>query len=210
MAGIVKSYTSLANFVKYQKLILPIVITVVLIAGIYLVWLVASRFLTNAPANEISFGTNEATGTQELINEGEVNYPAPGFELADLPGNKIKLSDYNEKTVVLNFWTTWNPACQDQLKILDSYYQEIKDNQNVVVLAVNNQEDKSLVSNFITRGKYELPVLLDEKGEVGDMYKVTILPMTYFINPQLRVAEKYIGILNETELKEKVARLSSP
>lgn len=43
---------------------------------------------------------------------------APDFEVVDLKGNTFKLSDFNGKPVLLNFWATWcPPACPSCLSL---------------------------------------------------------------------------------------------
>ena len=41
-----------------------------------------------------------------------VDVAAKDFELEDLKGNKVKLSDYEGQIVFLNFWATWCPPCR--------------------------------------------------------------------------------------------------
>ena len=120
----------------------------------------------------------------------------------------MRLSDFRKKKiVVLNFWTTWNPAAEDELMILDNYYQKIKNSPDFAVLAVNNQEDKKIVDNFLRRSGASLPVLYDERGEAGELYKLSILPTTYFINRRGAVADFYVGILSEAEIKDRAEKL---
>ena len=58
--------------------------------------------------------------TTELPLKGEVDYltqmgvvkanqmiNAPGFVLFDIEGRKIRLSDFQGKFIMLNFWATW-------------------------------------------------------------------------------------------------------
>ncbi|MDP1815065.1 MAG: TlpA disulfide reductase family protein, partial [Leadbetterella sp.] len=40
---------------------------------------------------------------------------APGFTLEDISGNTIKLSDYNNNVVLLEFWATWCPPCKESI-----------------------------------------------------------------------------------------------
>lgn len=41
--------------------------------------------------------------------------PAADFSLRDLKGQKIRLSDLRGKVVLINFWTTWCPACLSEM-----------------------------------------------------------------------------------------------
>ncbi len=58
--------------------------------------------------------------TTELPLKGEVDYltqmgvvkanqmiNAPGFVLSDIEGRKMRLSDFQGKFIMLNFWATW-------------------------------------------------------------------------------------------------------
>lgn len=188
---------------RFKKWLKRLLIPFVLIFGIVLIYLIAARFFKKPP-QEITFEPEEAKQSAE---GKKIDYLAPDFKLPNIEGEKVKLSDYKGKNIVLTFWTTWNPAAQDQIVILESYYQEIKDRKDIVLLVVNNQEDKSIVSNFIRRGGYILPILLDEDGSIGELYKISTLPATYFINQKRMVKEIYIGVLNREELRDKVEKL---
>jgi len=174
----------------------------ILIIGVFLIYLIANQFFKGT-SEEITFEPKRT----ETAEGKATDYPAPGFELPNLEGKAVKLSDYRDKNVILTFWTTWNPAAQDQIVVLESYYQEIKDKTDISLFAVDNQEDKSVVSNFIRRGGYILPVLLDESGKAGESYKINTLPATYFINQAGKVEEIYIGVLSKEEIISKVEHL---
>ncbi len=179
--------------------------------GIFLIYLASSVFFT-PPSREITFEEfepykeEEKTGSQ-TTSTASVNYSAPDFELPNLIGEKINLNDFKDKIVILVFWTTWNPAAQDQIAILESYYQEISAQDEINLITINSQEDKSAVASFINRGEYQLPVLLDEGGLVGELYSINILPAFYFINKDKMVKDRYVGALNKEEIKEKAMKL---
>ena len=60
---------------------------------------------------------------------------APNFTVQDAD-RKLTLSDYQGKTVVLNFWATWCPPCVEEMPSLIQMQQRLKD-KGVVVLAVS-------------------------------------------------------------------------
>jgi peroxiredoxin len=187
------------NIEKLKKILITLL---VFILGVFLIYLVASQFFKTIEPKEITL-----EGEETIEGVKKIDYLAPDFELSNIKEEKIKLSDYENKIIILTFWTTWNPIAQDQLVILESYYQEIIDSKDIVLLTINNQEDKSVVTNFIRRGEYVLPILLDQEGEVGELYKITTLPATFFINKKRMVKEIYIGVLNKQEIKNKVENL---
>jgi peroxiredoxin len=181
-----------------------IIILAILTAGIGLIYFTASSFLPEISPQTI----NLETTTEEPSASPKNAYPAPDFTLTDLNGKTVGLNDFSGKIIILNFWTTWNPAAQDQIVILESLYGQIKNDPGVALMAVNNLQNKSLVTNFIRRGGYTLPVLLDEDGKLGELYSITTLPATFFIDKSGRIRDIFIGIINEKEIKERTDKLS--
>ena len=60
----------------------------------------------------------------------------PGdFQLRDLGGNRTRLSDFRGKVVLINFWTTWCPACMSEIPDLVALENEHV--TNLVILGVS-------------------------------------------------------------------------
>lgn len=47
---------------------------------------------------------------------------AMDFSLPDLTDNRVSLSDFRNKVVLLTFWTTWCPPCIKEIAILKEIY----------------------------------------------------------------------------------------
>jgi len=189
-----------------MRYFIVISLILIIVGGVALIYFTALHFLPKTPPREISLEVEkEEIGEAAVVTKKE--YPAPDFELLNVRGETVKLKTFKNKIIVLTFWTSWNPAAQDQVVILENYFQEIKSSQDIVLLTINNMEDKSIVLNFIRRGEYSLPVLLDEEGKVGELYGITTLPATFFINKDGKIKEIYIGVLNKEEIKDRVGKL---
>ena len=128
------------------------------------------------------------------------------FELEDLNGNKVSLSDYKGKKVYLNFWATWCPPCKAEMPDMEKLYQETKDT-GLIMLAVNVGEDKKTVQDFITSSGYNFPVLLDVAGEVSQLYQVTKIPTSYFIDTEGYLDDGATGSVSLEAMKEFVNNL---
>jgi peroxiredoxin len=160
------------------------------------------------PGLTSSVVTNNSASSTLTTNQKLLGGKAPYFDLSDISGNRIRLSDYLNSPVVLVFWATWNQSSSDQIKILDDYLSS-KNVQNdlIKVIAVDSLEDSSLVKSFIKRGDYSVPVAFDSVGDISNNYNVKSLPTTYFIDKNGIVREIYTGILSENMIVDKVENI---
>ena len=98
------------------------------------------------------------------MKEGDV---APDFQLETLSGETMRLSDYQGKIVVLNFWATWCPPCVEEMPHLQAFYENNKD-QAIVVIAVNlTSEDNGIdaVEEFVKEHELTFPIPLIMTGQ---------------------------------------------
>jgi Thiol-disulfide isomerase and thioredoxins len=54
----------------------------------------------------------------------------------DFSSNKINLTDYQGKLLIVNFWATWCAPCKKEMPSLDNLYQNSKF-KNLEIIAVN-------------------------------------------------------------------------
>ncbi len=114
------------------------------------------------------------------------------FTLSDLAGKKVKLSDFNGKVVLLNFWATWCPPCRSEIPELEALYKLYKD-KGFVILGVDLQEGQSAVKDFVSKYNMSFPVLLDSTGRVGAEYGARSIPTTYLIDKDGNVTSGTLG-----------------
>lgn len=124
----------------------------------------------------------------------DVNSVAPDFELTTLTGETVKLSDYKGKTVMLNFWASWCPPCRVEMPHMETYYQQYKDEENIEILAVNmttlERGSQEKVGEFVNKHNLTFPILMDEAGDVMNLYKVMVYPTTYIVNSEGIITDK--------------------
>lgn len=134
---------------------------------------------------------------EQLYNVGfqipKEPFEAPDFTLSTLKGEDISLSDYKGDIIFLNFWATWCPPCQKEMPSMQTLHEQMQ-GKPFTMLAVNLQEEKPTVEQFITNKGYTFPVLLDSSAQVGGaMYGVQSIPTTYIISKEGEILARLVG-----------------
>lgn len=123
---------------------------------------------------------------------------APEFSLSNLQNQQVSLGDMKDRVIVLNFWATWCAPCVQEM----IYFQEAQERnpENLLVLAINQEEKPDVIRGFIQDMGFTFEVLLDEGGQVTKLYKVLALPNTFFLDQQGVIRFHHMGTLSEEQL----------
>jgi len=108
---------------------------------------------------------------------------AQDFELKNLEGQTVSLSDYRGSPVMLNFWASWCGPCRYEMPFIQEVFEDTEwQAVSLVILAVNIGESPSVAGGFMEANGFTFPVLLDRTGEVAEMYNTRSIPATFFID----------------------------
>ncbi|WP_409251986.1 peroxiredoxin family protein [Bacillus sp. SCS-153A] len=180
------------------------------ILGIGLVLVLVGLFVGNIFMKQASKKEMEKQVADQLEESGlEVDFgsdgpgegdAAPDFTLMTLEGKEVSLSDYKGKKVILNFWATWCPPCKAEMPHMQEYYEEYHKKANVEMLAVNLttiDEGKTAIKEFVEEYGLTFPILLDEEGTQGTIYKAQTIPTSYMIDTNGIIQHKILGPMNK-------------
>ncbi len=134
-------------------------------------------------------------GCRELRPE-ERSGPAPAFTVQDLAGNKVSLSDFRGKFVVLNFWATWCEPCITEWPQLARLAERFADREDVVILAVSVDKSASEVQAFLNRMQLQdsgVTVVWDPEEKLNKTYGSEKLPDTYFVGRDGELQQVFVN-----------------
>lgn len=124
-----------------------------------------------------------------------IDKEAPIFRLPTTDGS-FDLTDSRGKPIVLSFINSWSPASVEQMLVLSGLANE----ERFKVVAVAVQETSSKISIFRKRGGYEVPIVIDQDGELVEAYELSSLPTHYFLDRKGVVKKVVKGVLNNNEI----------
>jgi len=146
---------------------------------------------------------NEKLLAENSSKESEEKLQAPDFTVIDASGKKVKLSDFKGKPVVLNFWASWCPPCKLEMPHFNDAYAEVKD--KVVFMMVDlvdgQRETKEKGQKYITDQGYTFPIYFDIEQDAAYSYRISSIPMTFFIDSDGNVVSVYQGAISKKDLK---------
>jgi len=173
------------------------------------------------PTYEPGFGTIEnkpASAAESPTNPDllAAGGRAPGFTLKTPQGQKVSLSQYHGKAVLLEFFATWCPHCNAEAPHLRKLYASLPKNETIVSV---NADGETAPSVFAFHRYYGLdyPALVDpsahpgsfntqgEAGPVTTSYRVVDFPTFYVINPQGRIVWRSDGEQPDALLRDELA-----
>ncbi len=139
----------------------------------------------------------QAADYPKLLPAGRM---APDFDLLSATGQRVRLSDYRGKTVLLEFFATWCPHCQAEAPHLKSIMASLPES-GFAMLQVNvDSEDAASLLAFDRYYGLTTPALLDpgvtpgsfyhegSTGPVTKEYRIGFFPTFYVIGPKGRIA----------------------
>ncbi len=118
---------------------------------------------------------------------------APDFSLPDVEGRTVRLSDYNGKVVMLNFFAAWCPPCGAEIPDFVEMINT-RDSEKFMIIGISVERGgAAALKKFAAEKKINYPVLMDDgivSGAYGPIYSI---PTTFIIDKEGNITQKIIG-----------------
>ena len=154
-------------------------------------------------------GTLARVNAQEKETLVKVGDDVPEFVVEMFDGQKINIKDLKGKIVLINFWATWCPPCQEELKRVQKEIIDRFKGKDFVFLAISREESKEQVKKFRERNGYTFPMGLDPERKIYSKFATATIPRNFIIDKKGKIVEIEVGYTKEAFAKmiEKLEKL---
>jgi len=128
------------------------------------------------------------------------------FVATDLEGSDVHLSSLRGKVVLVNFWASWCPPCQDEMPLLQLYY-ETHAEDGFVLLGLNVSDQPDTIEAIIDEFELTFPVWRDPLGDIMLDMNVRGLPTSIVIDSSGHQVFAWLGPFDEASLDEHITPL---
>lgn len=200
--------------VKYTKIIGGVILILV---ACYLLFASVPTIFNIKQVEEVPIVENEQNIDEQIVESNEVIEEKPtvfSFDFKDVNGNTVNLSNYKDKLLVLNFWTSWCGPCVMEIPDLNRIYTDYGNNEkDLVLLGVGNPNAEltygvkgnglALLNKGITDNNIQYPVIVDDYEYLTKTFNITSFPMTFIIKNET-VVDVLVGAQSYDTFKKMI------
>jgi thiol-disulfide isomerase/thioredoxin len=127
----------------------------------------------------------------------------------DLSGRRRRLSEWQGRPLLCNFWATWCAPCREELPLLDSAARENASiGLQIVGIAIDNAAN---VTQYLKSVQIGYPVFIAEGSAIGLMRALGnpngVLPFSVMVDGSGRLRQSKVGAYSASELRSDLAAL---
>ena len=130
---------------------------------------------------------------------------APAFSLPVLghSGQKVALSDYAGRPLIVNFFASWCEPCQQETPLLARFYRT--EHGRVAIVGLDENDVLGSAMSFTRKEGVGYPVGFDPAIIAASAYGVAGLPQTFFLNAKHRIVDRIFGAVTLADINRGIA-----
>jgi thiol-disulfide isomerase/thioredoxin len=119
---------------------------------------------------------------------------AVDMPLTDVYGNRVNLSSYQGKWLVVNYWATWCPPCIVEMPELQSFHDQHAAADDAMVIGINTELiGKQQLLEFLEDYFITYPIFVSKPTQQSELGLIPGLPTTFLVTPQGKVVARQVG-----------------
>jgi len=106
---------------------------------------------------------------------------APDFEIADIKGETIRLSDFKGKKVLIVTWATWC-GCRFEVKVWQEIYEALNDPNFEIICVAEDSEGPAVAEKWFTDANATFKCIVDSNHKISTLFGWVNVPTAAWID----------------------------
>jgi thiol-disulfide isomerase/thioredoxin len=135
---------------------------------------------------------------------------AVDMPLTNISGNKVNLSSYQGKWVVVNYWATWCPPCIIEMPELQAFHDRHAAADDAIVLGINTELiGKQQLQQFLDDYFISYPIFVSKPTQQSELGLIPGLPTTFLVTPQGKVVARQVGPVTQEMIEQFIKKFQA-
>lgn len=174
----------------------------------------ATRFSSLAPAAAFALVVAGCGGSGSAPSGGAAPAApaaaartAPDFELADVNGHTVHLSDSTGTVRLVDFWTTWCAPCREEIPMFKELHATYGAKGFTLVGIAMDDGGASVVKPFVEENRIPYLTLIGTDAVATSFGGVVGFPTKFLVDRDGRIVESWVGPVPRSVLEKRIQAL---
>ena len=136
----------------------------------------------------------------------QASKPAPDFELKDLTGKTVHLSDSAGTVRLVDFWATWCAPCREEIPMFKDLHARYGP-RGLTLIGIAMDDETEVVEPFVRENGMPYINLLGNEAVASAYGPLSGLPTKFLIDKNGNIVEKFFGPVPRAVLEKKIETL---
>lgn len=146
------------------------------------------------------------SGTTELENK-DLNQNAPDFVLPTLEGKSLRLSDFKDKVIILDFWATHCPPCRQEIPDFIKLYNKYRDKGLAIIGISLDRGNIEELKRFCRNERVNYRIAIGNDEVIESYGGIRYIPTTFIIDKDKNIVKKFIGFTSIDVFEQEIRKL---
>lgn len=113
--------------------------------------------------------------------KGFIGQKVPNASAYTLDGKRVSLDEYKGKRLILIFWASWCKDCLQEIPHISKFYENLH-KQNIALISISIDKDKTELLKFLKEKKINYPILFDKGLNFTKKFQLIGVPSMWIID----------------------------